>query len=506
MNLSKTDARMVLDRDGKNISDKIGNINKQLADSVTQAFGALNIKQYSLFKQGSDWIPGFEKAFADLTLLGGGILHVPAGIYYIASTLKIPSNIQVIGRGIGVSTVKLLPGRDCDIVTLDISQNCGISNLTIRGNKWDANPPATIRDGLVLGRPGLDPNLNNGQMLNLYIHDIEITAVQGNGFHCYPATWVYFLSRIYINFCNNYGAFIESTDNLYDAFSIGNNGGIGLYVTGSNNRFSNKKIIFNGKNSGTDIQRAGVYCTGKRNTFANIESQENYGHGFVFENALDTDLIGLLSDANGYSMIANSQTTPTASGFYFKNCQRLTGIIKATNFKPTLSQLNGHHIDASCVNLSFDYENDKASSLASDVNNSVTSVILSAQKKVNVFKAQWENWTPTLIWATATPANVAIVARRKIIGKTVFFSLKITATDGNGATGLKIVPPSDMIPKNNFLATPFYNNVVVGAETTVKQVSLRDDGTNNDINFDFMGTATPGQGFATQISGTYELA
>lgn len=31
LNLSKTDASMVLDRDGKNISDKIGNLNKKLA-------------------------------------------------------------------------------------------------------------------------------------------------------------------------------------------------------------------------------------------------------------------------------------------------------------------------------------------------------------------------------------------------------------------------------------------------------------------------------------------
>ncbi|MGG0413124.1 hypothetical protein [Peribacillus simplex] len=40
MNLSQTDARMVLDRDGKNISDKIGYLNEQLADI------AINIKDY----------------------------------------------------------------------------------------------------------------------------------------------------------------------------------------------------------------------------------------------------------------------------------------------------------------------------------------------------------------------------------------------------------------------------------------------------------------------------
>ena len=130
------------------------------------------------------------------------------------------------------------------------------------------------------------------------------------------------------------------------------------------------------------------------------------------------------------------------------------------------------------------------------MNSSASSIVVTAKKKVALYgTSPWENWTPTLRWTNATPIGVTTIARRKIIGKTVFFTLKLSATDGNGATGLNIKLPSDMLPKNNSLETPFYNYCVVGTTTTVRQVNLRDDGVNNDINFGFMGTATARQPF-----------
>ena len=464
------------------------------------------LSDYTYLKNGDDWIPAFTQAITDLLALGGGIVEMSAGTHYIRSPLYIPTNVNVVGVGMGITIIRLLPNVDSDMVIIDTSDNCGISNLSIWGNK--SAGASSNKTGLILGRAGLSAD-NSGNMPNLCIQDLEIRDIGGNGFRCYRNTWVYILSRIAIRFCTGYGALIESTDNLYDGFYIHNNGKVGLYVTGSNNRFSNMKVIFNGSGSGltTDIEKAGIYCQGRRNTFVNFDSQENYGHGYVFNNAYDTDLIGCLSDANGYSAIANGTNIATASGFYFTNCTRFSGILKAANFKAQLTQKNGYVIEANCVDLCFDYENDRPESLAADINNSASSIVITAKKKVALYGVSaWENWAPSLRWTNATPIGVTTIARRKIIGKTVFFALKLSATDGNGATGLNIKLPSDMLPKNNSLQTPFYNNCVVGTTTTVRQVNLRDDGVNNDINFGFMGTATASQPFKVQINGTYELA
>ncbi|MFB5283662.1 hypothetical protein [Peribacillus sp. Hz7] len=705
-------ADMVTNKDTSNQGDVLtsnGNGTSSFKPPTERVGSSPTIKDlndYSEFKNGDDWIPAFNKAFSDLTSVGGGILQIPVGTFIVRSMITIPSNINVIGGGVGSTIIRLANGINSDIINFDTHVNCGISYLTIQGNVWDPNP-MTNKTGVIVGRAGLD--LTNGSISNLNIHDISIRDIGGDGFRCYTNTWVYSLSRIRIEFCSGYGAFIESTDNTYTDFYINGIGKTGLYVTGSNNRFSDMKIIFCGRGnkvggnfigSGNDFD-AGVYVTGKRNQFTNIECQENYGHGFVFDNAIDTGLMGMLSDANGYSMIAKN-VSATAVGFYFKGSKRISGDIKSTIFKSTISQLRGYYIDAGCSELSLEYSNDRDQQ---DINLSASSVITNASSKVatqstvnytatrqysdflnsgialnnlitgyngsnfqlgtdkvtsytvsgnelqnittnwsgtaprlgtawkpvvqgktylvrlqlkpsvnnyflrvhafydqapydfvkrtdaryvsssytdisftftadrnssnfivsvwdnidgnnvtqgsfnvkevaivditdalsqfylvntldkvvknNYFlssrtfssggntvpaiETAWEDWTPILTWTTANPTGITTRARRKIAGKTVFFSIQISCTDGNGATGLKINVPSDMLPKQNNLLPPFYNTVITGSSTNVnRQVNLRDD-FNQDINFGYLGTATAGQVLKIYFQGFYEL-
>jgi hypothetical protein len=666
----------------------------------------------SLSNGGTDWAPAINQAIIDLNALGGGILEIPAGTHLIHSTIALLSNVHIVGQGKAVTNIKLDSGVDADILNIDTHSNCGIRDLSIKGNVWDASP-AINRTGVVIGRAGININANEGNMPNTYIHNIEIRDVSGDGFHCFQGTWQYALSRVDINFCKGYGANIESTDNLYDLMTVTGNGKYGLYIKGSNNHFNIMKVINNGRGDdlkgsvGTDFQNAGVYDSGKRNTFVSIETQENYGHGFVFDGAVDTDLIGCLADANGLAMIANNRATGTAIGFYFQNCQRMNGSLKATVFKATISQVSGYYIDAGSSDLSFDYENDHAQT---DTNLSSSCIIMTTSTKRNMYSATqyttnkqysdfiasntvlnntitsydganlqlgaifqtsttidtvnhdvlatlnwgvgqfprigstyrsvtqgrtylvrlkvkptinnyflrlialydegaftvvknldgnynssvysdvtftfqagvtstkflfyvtdkpdgitpnatqgsfhvkdlafvditdaltnyylpttldkavrdnyfmgsktfsssagvitplmetaWEDWVPTLTWTTATPVGVVSTARRKLSGKTVFITVAITATDGNGATGLKINVPSDMLPKQNSMYPPFYNTVIVGTTTNVnRQLNLRDD-SNADINYGFLGTATAGQALKVYFQGFYEL-
>jgi hypothetical protein len=366
----------------------------------------VNLSDYSSYKIGSDWIPAFNQAFRDLTASGGGILQIPAGLHYINSTINIPSNVHIIGAGAGVSTIRLSNGANTDMVNFNISDNCGIADLTLRGNCFDPTP-SVDKNGLVIGRPGLNSATNEGSMDNISIQNIEIRDIGGNGFRCYRNTWIYSISRVTIQFCTGYGAWIESTDNMYDTFDITGNGKAGLYVTGSNNRFSNMKIIFNGRGvkkadgkfygNGTDLNSAGTYCTGTRNGFVNIDSQENYGHGFVFDGAKDTDLLGCLADKNGYSVLApdgsSLKSAATAVGFYFINSSaRITGIVKATNFNTNLvSQLCGYYIDHTCTSISLDYEQDATQGLSTNL--SYTSQVTTASMKATIYaNAQYNNF------------------------------------------------------------------------------------------------------------------
>ena len=387
---------------------KEAQIPSQIADLQNRSGGssAPNVKYLDNYSSssgnGTDWAPAFTQAFADLGTAGGQV-QLGAKTYMIKSTVTIPTNVQIVGLGQGISIIQLAQSINTDMITLDTHQNCGISNLTIKGNAWSGGTPSSGKDGLVIGRAGV-PNDGTGTMPNLNIHDIEIRDIGGNGFHCYLNTWVYYLARVSIKYCTGYGAYIQSTDNLYESFDITANGNYGLYITGSNNRFSNMKIIFNGRGqkqadntfigNGTDINSAGVYSgNGVRNTFVNIESQENYGHGFVFDGAADADLLGLVADKNGYSIVQDNgagqgQTikagfSKSAVGFYFMNsCARLTGIIKGTNFNTGLvTQICTYYVDSTCSNISLDVESDATQGLSSNL--SYTSYITTSDTRVN---------------------------------------------------------------------------------------------------------------------------
>jgi BppU N-terminal domain len=364
------------------------------------------LSDYSSYVSGSNWVPAFNQAFTDLTASGGGVLRVHAGTFTINSTLTIPTGVNIIGVGEGVSIIRLASGVNADMVTFDVNDNCGISFLTLWGNGDNVAGTSTTYAGLVIGRAGLSAVTNEGSMPNLSIHDLEIRSVNGNGMLIHTNTWVYLLTRITIRYCLGYGMWVQSTDNVYSVMYIHSNALAGIYATGHNNRFSDMKIIFNGRGTlssgsfygnGTDLNSAGIYCTGRRNTFVNIESQENYGHGFVFDGARECDLIGLLSDKNGYTALApggTSITGPvTAIGFYFMNSARqITGIVKSTNFNEGLvSQRVGYYIDSTCSNISLDYEQDLTQTGRSD-NLSLSSVVVTAAMKTDTHAFAQSNY------------------------------------------------------------------------------------------------------------------
>lgn len=121
-----------------------------------------------------------------------------------------------------------------------------------------------------------------------------------------------------------------------------------------------------------------------------------------------------------------------------------------------------------------------------------------------MFAGTWESYTLALTWVTATPNGVTTKAMYKVIGKTVFLNVKISATDGNGATGLNISLP--IVPKTNNMLTMIPSQVAVNNSYAIKSVKIRDDGSNNDLSYNYMGTATAGQTFEANIQCCYEIS
>jgi hypothetical protein len=122
-------------------------------------------------------------------------------------------------------------------------------------------------------------------------------------------------------------------------------------------------------------------------------------------------------------------------------------------------------------------------------------------EKVKHIDGEWTDYTPYLVWGTATPeGSVSTLGSYKIVGKTCYFTLNYSATDGNGATSLS-------------LSLPCY--ATGPTSVTVAAVQKVDTTWSNPISYIASGTAkvqflgfsaaTDTKAIAVLVSGFYEI-
>lgn len=148
LNLSKTDARMVLDRDGKNISDKIGYLNEQLADIAKLSINALNppIPLVAAKFDGTNDTPALQALVDYLVGKGGGKIVLPP-LTSKCNIVLTGNNVTVEGAG---NATVLQP---YDLTKPVIALGNGVAqtyNTTLKGMRLVGDALTTTSDGLVI--------------------------------------------------------------------------------------------------------------------------------------------------------------------------------------------------------------------------------------------------------------------------------------------------------------------------------------------------------------------
>jgi hypothetical protein len=119
------------------------------------------------------------------------------------------------------------------------------------------------------------------------------------------------------------------------------------------------------------------------------------------------------------------------------------------------------------------------------------------------------NWTPTLVWAGATPAAITIECYYRRIGKTVFFDIWISSADSNGTTGLTITlpsTPSNIGAAHNVSVSAWQAYGVAGTTYGNPLAYLLQSGAENRVRFLAFQAATDGQFVGISASGFYQEA
>jgi hypothetical protein len=138
LNLFKTDERMVLDGDGKKISDKIGYLNEQLAENEYQL---LANKFRNLGDAVSELKTGIKK-----------ILYIPDGTYSISSPLVVDTdntNVVISNNAKVISTLSsinafIFNGKNCELQGGTIEYPSVFDGVN---RKWESNEVAVLIKG-----------------------------------------------------------------------------------------------------------------------------------------------------------------------------------------------------------------------------------------------------------------------------------------------------------------------------------------------------------------------
>ena len=88
----------------------------------------------------------------------------------------------------------------------------------------------------------------------------------------------------------------NSSDNFFSQGYVEHNCHCGIYDLGGNCKFTDLKVIWNGESK---HDASGIYCLAKRNTYVNVEIQDNYCHG-LYVGGTDNMFMNITSDCNGY--------------------------------------------------------------------------------------------------------------------------------------------------------------------------------------------------------------
>ncbi len=175
----------------------------------------------------------------------------------------IPNNgLEIVGNGKSVIYFESGDGFHFS----DGSDNTSVHDLIIKG--YNIQNDINVKDNWLID---ISSDLHNVKLYNL---DVErgYNGIKING-------WINNYQNIIVSYFYGIGVYIGRSDNTYNTFYINGCKKEGLYVSSSNNRIDNIKILSCGKNSD-----ASCYFKGSRNTISNIEIQDIYKKCAIFEN------------------------------------------------------------------------------------------------------------------------------------------------------------------------------------------------------------------------------
>ncbi|HUF83041.1 MAG TPA: glycosyl hydrolase family 28-related protein, partial [Acidimicrobiia bacterium] len=230
---------------------------------------------------------------------GNGVVYLPPGNYRVATTVKLPSHVAVVGAGPELTTITLEPRSNCHVFTNDDhgkrSEGIELRGFRLEGNMRSQHKPPDLK-GITFACGGYFKRVTDLVVADVVAHDIRQTAFHFN--HCVHVT----LDRL-------------EADEL---------GWSGVSTSGTDDIVLREVVV---TRSGLDVRHSGIHLDGGRGAYVHALIEGCTGNGIMLDSKFSplSDVIvrGVARRAmRGLSLSGdgeNELTNVCASGDYSDN-------------------------------------------------------------------------------------------------------------------------------------------------------------------------------------------
>ena len=131
---------------------------------------------------------------------------------------------------------------------------------------------------------------------NCLIDDVAIIGFSGNGIYIGKGNYSVVFGNFYASYNLKNGIQNNSSDNFFYCGMVEHNCQHGIFDLGGNCKFTDMKVIWNGD---SNHSAEAIHCEGVRNTYVNVEIQDNYSTG-LYLGGRDNIFTNITADCNGY--------------------------------------------------------------------------------------------------------------------------------------------------------------------------------------------------------------
>jgi hypothetical protein len=265
-----------------------------------------NVMDYGAKVDGvTDDTTALQNAVSAAFNVGGGTVFIPQGFCMISQTIELKKHVWLRGAGMFATSLKLLPGSNCDVIKNHVSTNGGsdpnadfvaVLDLTVDGNK--ANQTSGSRHGIVFSTNPLTSAASGDNFFDMHqlVQNVRVYKTGGDAVHLTGRSETR-LHNVYAAYPDGHGFYL-TFDTFVSQCTAESAGLAGFYAQSGAFIITGSKAF----NAGQAVASSGVgfHINGSVGG-ANLNgcyAQNNKAQGYLINNSSQATVSGCTADSN----------------------------------------------------------------------------------------------------------------------------------------------------------------------------------------------------------------